>query len=420
MTRRKLIASSAAFAAPAAAAPTSKDQRFPSWPVYDASEEQAVASVVRSGKWSRGNGSAVAAFERSFAELMGAKACLATSGGTTALLTTLGAMEIQAGDEVILTPYTFIACVNAILMMNALPVFADVDRETFQIDPKTISKLVTDRTVAVMPVHIGGSTFDVDAVRAVAAQHKLRIIEDSCQSHLAEWRGQRTGSFGVAGCFSFQASKNLNSGEGGAILSSDEEFIERCYEFHNNSGGRRRTGGMSGYQRRGANFRLSEFQGAMLTSQMQRLESQSRVREKNAQYLTSMLREIPGIRPARMYEGTTRNAYHLYMFRYDSDAFGRKARSEFLQALRSEGIPCSGGYSPLNREPFLENTFASRGFQRLFSKERLARWREQNQCPQNDRLCQEGVWFTQNMLLAPRSDMERIAEAITGFRKKVA
>ena len=413
MTRRHLIASSAAFAAPAPAA-TTKQPGFPSWPIHDETEATALKRVVESSKWSRGKGTAVAGFEGQFAQLMGAKSCLATSSGTTALFTALHALGVEAGDEVILPPYTFIACANVVLLMHALPVFVDVDPETLQIDASKIEPAINSRTTLIMPVHIGGSTFDVDAVRNVARKKGVKILEDSCQSHLAEWRGQRTGTFGNAGCFSFQASKNLNSGEGGAILSNDEEFIDRCYTFHNNSGARKQELSNSV---KGANFRLTEFQGALLTAQMMRLEQQSKTREQNAQYLTSMLREIPGIRPAKMYDGTTRNAYHLYMFRYDPQAFRGKARSAFLEALRSEGIPASGGYTPLNKEPFLENTFKTRGFERLFSKERLAQWREQNDCPQNDRLCQEAVWFTQNMLLGSRSDMERIAETIQRVRK---
>ena len=127
---------------------------------------------------------------------------------------------------------------------------------------------------------------------------------------------------------------------------------------------------------------------------MQRLEAQSKVRDANAQYLTSMLREIPGIQPARLYEGCTRSAHHLYMFRYDPRKFANLERSKFLKALSAEGIPASAGYSPLNKEPFLKNTLHSRGFQRIFSKQRISEWEQQSQCPENDKLCSEAVWFT--------------------------
>ncbi|MGH9667607.1 MAG: aminotransferase class I/II-fold pyridoxal phosphate-dependent enzyme, partial [Bryobacteraceae bacterium] len=294
-----------------------KSDSFPSWPVEDATDENAIAAVVRSRQWGRGTGHQVLRFEQLFAELMGAEHCLATSSGTAALLTSMSSLDIQPGDEVILPPYTFVACVNVILMCHALPVFVDTDPETFQIDAGKIEAAITEHTRAIMAVHLGGSTFDVDAVQAVARKHKLPLLEDTCQSHLAEWRGHRTGSFGTAGCFSFQASKNLNSGEGGAILSASAEFRDRCYAFHNNGRGLAQKGDDFTYAQHGLNLRMTEFQARLLATQMTRIEAQAKKRTENALYLTSLLREIPGIRPARMYEGCTRNAYHLYMLRYD-------------------------------------------------------------------------------------------------------
>jgi perosamine synthetase len=228
------------------------------------------------------------------------------------------------------------------------------------------------------------------------------------------------GTYGTAGCFSFQASKNLNSGEGGAILTGDEALAEACYRFHNNSRGRRNTGSDFSYRDTGANLRMTEFQAALLVAQMTRLEAQTRTRDENGAYLTKLLSEIPGITPARMYEGCTRNAYHLYMFRYDATRFAGLPRAAFLEALSAEGVPASGGYSPLNKEPFLETAFARPEFQAIYSKNRLDAWREQNQCPQNDRLCAEGVWLTQTMLLGPRQDMEDIAAAVRKVQANAA
>ena len=380
-------------------------------------EEGELTGVLRSGKWGRGNGTRVAKFEEQVAQLMGAKHALATSSGTAALLTVLSALDIGPGDEVVLSPYTFVACVNVILARNALPVFADTDSETFQIDPKSIERVLTSRTAAIMPVHLGGATFDVDAIQAIARKRNLPVVEDSCQSHLAEWRGKRTGSFGTAGCFSFQASKNLNGGEGGAILSSSDELIEKCYTFHNNGRGRVHKGYDFSYRIQGLNLRMTEFQGGLLTAQMMRVQAQSEKRETNAKYLSSLLRESRGLTPAKMYDGCTRNAYHLYMMRYDPAQFSGLSRAKFLKALGAEGVPASGGYTPLNKEPFLKATLESRGFQAVYSKQRLSQWEEANNCPGNDRLCSEAVWFTQNMLLGPRSDMDQIAQAVQKIRR---
>jgi perosamine synthetase len=390
---------------------------FPDWPVFDATDENAVAEVVRSGHWGRGGSKKVLAFEQQFAQLMNGKACLATSSGTTALFTALNALGIGPGDEVIVPPYTFVACVNVILGCHALPVFVDTDPRTFQLDATKLDALVTERTRAILPVHLGGATFDVDAVQAFARKHSLAVIEDSCQSHLAEWKGKRTGSFGSAGCFSFQASKNLNSGEGGAIIGPSQEFIEKCYTFHNNGRSRTQVGYDFSYANRGFNLRMTEFQGGLLAVQMTRLESQSLKRTQNAQYLTGLLHEIGGLTPVKAYAGCTRNAYHLYMMRYDSQKFAGLPRDKFLKALAAEGIPASGGYYPLNREVFLRNAFASRGFQMIYSKERLANWADTNQTPANDQVCAEAVWLTQNMLIGQRRDMDQIAEAVRKIQR---
>jgi len=269
-------------------------------------------------------------------------------------------------------------------------------------------------------VHLGGSAADLDTILALGSRRGVAVLEDACQAHLGEWRGRKVGTLGKAGCFSFQASKNLNSGEGGAIVSDDPAFIETCYTFHNNSRTRATSGDNFSYRGTGSNLRLTEFQAAILQAQMTRLDAQSRTREANAQYLTRLLGEIPGLTPARMYEGCTRNAYHLYMFRYDAARFAGLPRARFLDALRAEGIPAAGGYTPLDKEPFLRDALGSRGYQRIYGERALADWRERNQCPVNDRLCGEAVWLSQTMLLGPRRDMDQIAEAARKIQAQAA
>lgn len=391
---------------------------FPGWPVFDEHEEGAVSGVLRSGRWGRGGGPHVARFETEFSSLMGARHCLATANGTSALFASLGGLGISPGDEVILPPYTFVATLNVVLLQYALPIFVDTDSETFQMDARKLKAAITERTTAIIPVHLGGGAADLDTILAVANERRIPVVEDACQAHLAEWRGKKVGTLGATGCFSFQASKNLNCGEGGAVLTNDPELAEKCYAFHNNCRGR----GTAGYDftylgSRGANLRLAEFQGALLLAQMTRLEAQSRTREQNAAYLTRQLREIPGIAPARMYDGCTRNAYHLYMFRYDAREFAGLPRARFLEALNAEGIPSSPGYSPLNEEPFIRATFKTRAFQRLYPPDVLTNWAERTACPANHQLCSEAVWLTQNMLLGPRADMDHVAAAIRKIQK---
>lgn len=386
-------------------------QPFPSWPVADQSEEQALVEVVRSKHWFRGNGQAVSRFEQAYAQLTGAKFCLGTSSGTGALQTSLAALGVGPGDEVILPPYTFVATLNVILNHYALPVFVDSDLETAQIDARKIEQAITPKTAAIIPVHLGGAVADLDTILPMAQKHKVPVVEDTCQSHLAEWRKKKAGTYGATGCFSFQASKNLNCGEGGAILTNDEKLHEKCFAYHWNGSGRGRNPADAMH---GTKFLMTEFQAAILLSQMARLEQQARTREQNAQYLNSLLREIPGIIPARMYDGCTRNAYHGFIFRYQKEQFANMPRAKFLKALAAEGVPTSSGYTPLNKQQYLKNALLSKGYQRIYSKQELARWEERNQCPANDQLCEQAAWIMQSNFLGARTDMDQIAEA---FRK---
>ncbi|NOX55478.1 MAG: DegT/DnrJ/EryC1/StrS family aminotransferase [Planctomycetes bacterium] len=389
----------------------SRGKGYSAWPLVDADDEKAVLEVVRSGRWNRNQ--CVARFEDVYARMNQAKYCIAVSSGTSALYTSLGALSVGPGDEVIVPPYTFLATVTVVLQHYAMPVFVDSDRETFLMDPAKLEAAITDRTAAIIPVHIGGSPADMDRILAIAKKHNVPVIGDACQAHLAEWRGRSVGSWGTTGCYSFQLSKNLCSGEGGAILTNDEKMADKCHAFHN-CGRRLRsrvpstiyTGG------RNTNVRMTEFQGAILLSQMDGLGERARKRTENAEYLSSLLREIPGIHPARTYGGCTRNAYHLYMFRYDRQAFANLSRNQFVRALRAEGVPCSTGYRPLNKEKFIDDALHSRGYLRVYGKKTVGQWPDRNNCPENDKLCEEAVWFTQRMLLGPRSDMDEIAEAI--------
>jgi dTDP-4-amino-4,6-dideoxygalactose transaminase len=394
---------------------------FASWPVVDEREETALREVLRGGRWYRGDGTIVARFEEAYARLIGARHCIATANGTSALYASLAALDVSPGDEVVLPPYTFVATLNVVFLQYALPVFVDSDPETFQVDARRLEGALTERTAAIVPVHLGGNVCDLDAILEVSRRRRVPVVEDACQAPLAEWRGRKAGTLGDTGCFSFQASKNLNCGEGGAILTSDDDLAARCWAFHDNARGRRGAGyGAAPPGGRGANLRLTEFQAGLLLEQMTRLEGQSRRREENARHLTRRLGAIPGILPARMHEGCTRNACHLYMFRYRPGDFAGLPRARFLEALAAEGVPCSPGYTPLNRQPFIKATLASRAYRRLYPPATLDAWEERNLCPANDRLCEEAVWLTQTMLLGPRPDMDDIADAIEKIRASAA
>ena len=255
-----------------------------------------------------------------------------------------------------------------------------------------------------MPVHLGGSVGRPRYDPGVATARSVPVVEDACQAHLAEWRGRKVGTLGKAGCFSFQASKNLNSGEGGAIVTDDEALVDEAATRSTTTAAAGDSGEQFLLPAARRNLRMTEFQAALLMAQMTRLEAQARTREENAAYLTRLLKQIPGITPARMYEGCTRNAYHLYMFRYDPSALRRPAAGGVPQsAAAPKASRRASGYSPLNKEPFLEDALSAAASRRSTRKRGSIGWRAQNHCPQNDRLCAEAVWLVQTMLLGPRA-----------------
>lgn len=395
-----------------------KPDSFPKWPVFDKTEEDALLEVLKSGRWGRLSGKVVAGFENRYAELLGVKHSLGVSSGTSALYTIMGALDIGPGDEIIMPVYTFIATYNVAVLNYALPVFVDTDIESFQIDSTKIEAAISQQTRALLPVHIGGSPFNVDHLLQIAEKHNLPLIEDACQAHMAEWKGKKVGSYGLAGAFSFQSSKNLNCAEGGAITSNNEDFIKTCYNFHNQGQGGTSTSFGTGSGTRGTNLRLTEFQGNILLAQMTRLEEQAALRDKNARYLTSLLNDIEGIEPARLYEGTTAGAYHLYMFRYLKEGFGGLSRDKFIEALQAEGIPCSQGYGQMNKDEYVTGLAKNKHYLKIYGEKRMQQWLEQNECPQNDKLTSEqAVWFLQYMLLGSQADMDKIASAIKKIKK---
>lgn len=385
---------------------------WPGWPTWRESWEPAVLEVLRSRKWFRGSGETVGQFETAYAKMIGAKRCLATASGTTALLVSLHVMDVDAGDEVIVSPFTFIATYNAVLVNKALPVFADTDPATLTMDPASIESRITDRTRAILPVHIYGMPCDMDPINAIARKHKLAVVEDACQAWLAEYKGRKCGTLGDLGCFSFQESKHLPSGEGGAVTGDSDDLVDRCQSFHNCGRAYGNFKGARSYFTRGSNYRMQHFQAAILLQQMEKLQLDTAHRRENADYLTAQLKQIPGIQPARLPENS-RAVWHLYPFRYDAQHFNGLSRDKFTRAMGAEGIPCGGGYTEQYNDGIFDETIASRGFKRLFSAERLKAFRDSFQELKGNReVCATTVGMTQNLLLAGRADMDHIVEAI--------
>jgi dTDP-4-amino-4,6-dideoxygalactose transaminase len=371
---------------------------FPSWPVFDEREVTAVSNVVRSGKWGELVGTEVKAFEKEFAAYQHAKYVTPVVNGTAALEVAMRALGIGRGDEVITSSYTFIATPNAALVMGARPVLVDILPDTYLIDPAAIEAAITPRTKAIMPVHYSGCPCDMDAIMDIARRHGLYVVEDACQAWGAEWRGQSVGTIGNSGTFSFQASKNINSGEGGMVVTNDEALGELHWSLHNC--GRRRGGEWYEHVRVGWNYRLTEFQGAILRVQLTRVPEMAETRERNARYLETCLSELGGIDPLVVDPRVTMHARHLLGLRYRPDAFGGRSRADFLRAVQAEGIPAGRSYLPLTKSQGIIDGLLEVGGE------------PPKPCPVCEYACEvEAVTLTQNLLLGTKEDCDSIVEA---------
>lgn len=381
---------------------------WPEWPVWDEEDVAAVAAVVRSGRWGSGGGTRGREFAERYAALHHARFAVPTTTGTHALEIALRAAGVRAGDEVITSPYTFIATGSAIVQVNGVPIFADIDPDTLTLDAAAAEAAITERTRALVAVHIAGCPANMDALTELARRRGLALIEDAAQAHLAEWKGRRVGAIGTAGIFSFQASKNLNAGEGGIVLTDDEEVYENAWSLHNV--GRARTGGAYEHRMVAGNYRMTELAAALLLAQCRRLEEQTRRRNENGRYLARRLAEIEGIVPAQRDSRVTQHAYHLFVFRYHPEGFAGWPRERFLQALRAEGIPCSPGYAPLYRSSAWVLNTETHPFPARVDYAGL-------HLPVVEQACGEAVWLMQNLLLAEPGEMDDVVEAVRKIQR---
>jgi len=389
-----------------------------SWPVFDESDVQMYLDAYKSNSWSEysnAENELSVRFEREYAKLMGVGYCAATNSGTDALEAAQRALDIGPGDEVITQTNTFIATAQTVFNLYALPVFVDSDPETFMINADLIEERITPNTRAILPVHIGGAAADMDKIMAIAKKYNLAVIEDACQAHMGEWKNKKLGAVGDLGCFSFQAFKSLCGGEGGAIIGNDDNLMARVDGYTNNGRdprGRRRTF-------TGSNFRMTPFVAAILLGQIRRLEAQSALRDENAFYLEKLLSENKGVRPTKKYQGQTRRAYYNYQLIYEKEYFNGLSKLKFREAMRAEGIRFGNGIdSSLHLDPSIETYFSLRPFQKIYSRERLDKYRKENLCPVNERIGNEtGLSLGQRVFLGTKKDMEDIVIAIKKIQK---
>src|SRR6266542_1109896 len=330
---------------------------WPKWPRPRTAERaaQLVTEALTSGKWG-GDGPMENAVAEQFAALSKARFGVCTSSGTTALQTAFEAAGIGYGDEVIVPGMTWIATASSVLATNGVPVFADVDPETFCLDAKSAEAAITPRTKAIVPVHVFGSMADMDAINEVARRHNVLVIEDASHSHGSQWRIRSgevrgAGALGHAGCFSLQASKSLSAGEGGIILTDDEPFADHCWQMRNVGRPHKEDQPYT----LGFNFRMTEAAAATVLAGLESIEEELAIRDASGKLLNRRLAEVPGINPARRDPRVVRQAYYGYIFSYDPEEWGLGGeagalpRSRFLKALQAEGVRAGGGFPPVYR-----------------------------------------------------------------------
>lgn len=390
---------------------------WPTWPIAAPETGSMFENIIRSRKWTRHSGRYVVDFENALAKRIGVKYALTVWTGTDALACMMRGVDIAPGDEVLVTPYTFYTGAAAPLYNHALPVFVNVDRESFQMDPAKIEEKITPDTRAILVCHWGGQAADMDRILAVARKHQLAVCEDSYQALFGEWRGQQLGSLGDVGMIGHHQGELLPAGEGATLIGNDEAVMDRCYSAHDfgrevDWDTHRPTRDYQ-FHRFGHNMKVTELQGAVLLAALQHVEEWSQRRAENADYLAGLLRQIPGIVLQKEYAGQTRRGNAALLFRYDNREFHGLPIARFAAAMRAEGVPLFRGIGrPLSEEPHFREVLESARMQQFFSPSRLERARASLECPAAAELCKEAAGIQGPMLHATRADMEGIAEAI--------
>ena len=373
------------------------------WPIFDETEENALLEVLRSGAWNRRE--KVDEVAEKFAAYHDAKYGIPLANGTVALQCALKAAGITAGDEVIVPALTFVATGTSAVCVNAVPVIVDIDPLTYNIAPDAIEAAITPRTRAVIPVHNGGYPADMDSIMEIAEKHELKVIEDCAHAHGSQWRGKGVGSIGHLGTFSFQIGKTLTCGEGGMVLTNDEDLANRAGQVAN------------------LNMRMTNMQAALLLSQLERLDEQVETRERNMAYLVKGMEQIEGIHPIPRDERVTRWCFYYWDFRFVSDEFGGISRGRFMEALGAEGVSCGVGAhgQPIyNEGPFADaDLFDRLGLPREYLGDRAIDY-SKVLCPEAERVYHEEVCsFGHAMFLGDTDDMQLILDAFQKILKHV-
>ncbi|MCU4743013.1 DegT/DnrJ/EryC1/StrS family aminotransferase [Natronoglomus mannanivorans] len=393
------------------------DLEVPEWPQVNESSRRYVEECLESGRWCRtttdGDGFCDR-LEAAFADYHDADHAIAVSNGTTAIELALRACGVQPGDEVIVPSYSFIASASAIPCVGAVPRFVDTDVETYNIDPDHLEEVITEKTVGIVGVHFAGYPMDMDRLLPIVEENDLFLIEDSAHAQGSEWRGEKIGTFGDFGTFSFQESKSLPSGEGGIVTTDDPVLADRARTMANI--GRRQ--GETGYYfyYLASNRRLSELQAGLALGQLETLDEENRIREAREELLLEELESIDGIETKPRDDRITARGYCIENFRYDSAAFGGLSRDRFIEALRAEGVPVSDGYEmPLYRQPaFFRNEVG-----RFLPTGTEIPDYPNHHLPGAEEICETNVTYSHRLLLAEEEGIRAVGAAIRKIQDNV-
>jgi dTDP-4-amino-4,6-dideoxygalactose transaminase len=384
-----------------------REKSFPAWPHYDETEREALNRVLDSRNWWANHGVEVKEFEKEWSGYTGAKGSFAVTNGTHTLEVIFLALGIGDGDEVIVADWSFLATIGAILTVNAIPKIVDVDPLTGTIDVSQAEAAIGPKTRAIVCVHVAGSMSDMDALTALCKKHNIALIEDSAHAHGSRWKGEHAGTIGDAGSFSFQASKLMTSGEGGVITTKREDLIPMFKSFINCGRGE----GIWYYRhlRLGGNYRLSEWQGAILRAQLKRFPGQQKNRGDNANWLNSEIAKIPGFKPQGRYAGCTEQGNYCYVVEVDSTLLSGATRDQIRHALLAEGIPLTTSYPPLHKlEMFKDPSGLA---PRLRGEVTKIRYNEQS-FPVTDHLAANTLWFNTAVLMGSHEDANSVLQSI--------
>jgi len=386
---------------------------FTQWPFATKDESAALEDVLGSSKWGGQPfpGKHAEAFAKKFAQVQTAKYAQCVNTGTVAIQAALKAIGILPGDEVIAPAYTWEGTVGPVLLLGAVPVFVDVDPDTYCLDAKLIEKAITPKTKAILPVHLGMRFADMDEILRIAAKHNLKAIEDCAHAHGGMWKGKGAGSMGDLGAFSFQSSKLITCGEGGAVITNNLEYMEKVQSYIN--AGRASVTDQFHHRIIGFNYRLGEFQAAVLGPQLDRLPEQSALRDKNMAYLEILLTGTSGIGLLKPDPRITRLAPYGYVLKYFAEKAKDIPRAAFVAALQLEGIPCDGlFYEPVYKSSLFPVNPAD--FPALsWGREKPLDLRNMYSCPESEKAAyHEAVWFMHQMFLGSEKDVDAIADGI--------